>query len=65
MHAMRASTEIHPMPEKKVASMPWGNNDRLYYADDLEASLREGYAENRLPGEMGNYNWARTGEKIL
>jgi predicted dehydrogenase len=64
MHAMRASTDIHPLPGDKIDHMSWGEGDSLYYSDDLESSLRQAYTDNRLPGEDGKYAWAKVGKVV-
>jgi predicted dehydrogenase len=64
MHAMRLSTEICQMPEEKIANIAWGDGDRLYYSDELEASLRQAYTANCLPGELERYPWAQVGKVV-
>ena len=64
MHAMRASTEIKQMPGEKIENMPWGNGDFLLYSEELEASLRQGYARNCMPAEFGEYSWAKPGKLV-
>ncbi len=64
MHAMRASTEIKQIPLQKTASIAWGKGDCLFYSDELEASLREGYARNCMPAELGEFIWAQSGNLV-
>ncbi len=64
IQAIHTSTNIKTLAGEWVQKDVKEENDVLLYSNSLEESFLNGWHENRLPAELGEYPWSEPGEKI-
>ena len=57
----QACGEITPFPSCLVHRDESGDGDSRVWVEGLQEAFERSFAENVLPGELGNIPWARTG----